>query len=198
LGHGGSARVGRVRHKLTGKYFACKRIARGRTFEEQRHQLVEFEQELNVLQRVRHKHLVSCVGSYTDLDSFSLILHPVADQVLKDVLMCQDREHPLPTEEISCLGAAFGCLADAISYLHDHQVRHKDIKPGNVLISGGGRIYLCDFGISRDWSTDGRSTTEGNVFRYTQKYCAPEVIGQGSRNESSDIWSLGTVFLELI
>ncbi|KAF2807287.1 uncharacterized protein BDZ99DRAFT_77748 [Mytilinidion resinicola] len=198
LGHGGSAQVGRVRHKLTGKYFACKRIARGRTFKEQRHQLVEFEQELIVLQRVHHRHLVSYVGSYTDFDSFSLILNPVADQVLKAVLLRQDKDHLLPPEEVLCLRAAFGCLATAISYLHDQRVRHKDIKPGNVLISGGGRIYLCDFGISRDWSIDEHSTTEGTVFRYTRRYCAPEVIGQGSRNESSDIWSLGTVFLEMI
>ncbi|OCL02319.1 kinase-like protein [Glonium stellatum] len=197
LGKGGSAHVWRVRHKLSGKYFACKRIVRGRNLKEQKKQLVEFEQELSVIQRVRHKHLVAYVGSYSDFESFSLILSPVADQVLTTLLSDHDRHHQLSSQEIHCLRNALGCLATALSYLHDQRVRHKDIKPGNILLSAG-RIYLCDFGISRDWSNDDHSTTEGEVYRYTRRYCAPEVIGQGSRNKSSDIWSLGCVFLEIV
>ena len=197
LGAGGSAQVGRVRHRLSGRCFACKRIVRGKTLKEQKKQLVEFEQELSVIQRVRHKHLVAYVGSYSDFESFSLILSPVADQVLKTLLSDHDKHDPLSSQDIFCLRNAFGCLATTLSYLHDQRVRHKDIKPGNILLNEG-RIYLCDFGISRDWSNDDHSTTEGDVYRYTRRYCAPEVIGQGSRNKSSDIWSLGCVFLEMI
>ncbi|OCK79111.1 kinase-like protein [Lepidopterella palustris CBS 459.81] len=197
LGHGGSAKVERVRHKLTGKCFACKRISRGSTLKVQRDQLVEFEQELNILKRVRHKHIVNYVGSYTDFDSFSLILSPVADLVLKALLQRQDRNNPLSSAHLGCLRSAFGCLATAIAFVHDERIRHKDIKPGNILISQG-KIYLCDFGISRDWSMNDHSTTEGPVPRYTPRYAAPEVTDKNRRNESWDIWSLGCVFLEMI
>ncbi|KAF2175793.1 kinase-like protein [Zopfia rhizophila CBS 207.26] len=197
LGTGGSAEVARVRHKLSGKQFACKRIWRGKSIKEQRDQLVEFEQEVGVLQRISHKHLVSFVASYTDFETFSLILNPVAKDVLKSVIMRQSRERPLPAEDVWTLRRAFGCLATALAYLHEQRVRHKDIKPGNILLTDG-RVYLCDFGISRDWSKSEHSTTEGDVLKFTRRYCAPEVFGRDPRNSASDIWSLGCVFLELI
>jgi serine/threonine protein kinase len=99
--------------------------------------------------------------------------------------------------DIITLRRSFGCLATALAYLHEKQVRHKDIKPGNILLSEG-RVYLCDFGISRDFSQNENSTTEGDVLKFTQRYCAPEVSGREARNTKSDIWSLGCVFMEIL
>jgi serine/threonine protein kinase len=197
IGKGGSAEVARVRHKLSRKEFACKRILRSDTIKAQRTQLIEFEQEVGVLQRISHQHLVSFVASYTDLNSFSLILNPVAKDVLKSVLERQSREQPLPDSDISTLRHAFCCLATALAYLHEQRVRHKDIKPGNILLSEG-RVYLCDFGIARDWSKAENSTTEGDVMKFTRRYCAPEVFERDPRNTKSDIWSLGCVYLEIV
>jgi serine/threonine protein kinase len=197
IGKGGSAEVVRVRHKLSGEQFACKRIIRGDTIKAQSLQLIEFEQEVGVLQRISHQHLVSFVASYSDLNSFSLILNPVAKDVLKALLGRQSRETPLPPSDITILRHAFGCLATALAYLHEQKVRHKDIKPGNILLSEG-RVYLCDFGIARDWSKSDNSTTEGDVFKFTRRYCAPEVFDRDPRNTKSDIWSLGCVYLEIL
>ncbi|KAF2014557.1 hypothetical protein BU24DRAFT_451566 [Aaosphaeria arxii CBS 175.79] len=197
IGRGGSAEVVRVRHKLSGKQFACKRILRADTVKAQKNQLIEFEQEVGVLQRLSHHHFVTFVASFTDLTSFSLILNPVAKDVLKSMLERQARDQPLPNEDISTLRRSFGCLTTALTFLHEQKVRHKDIKPGNILLSDG-RIYLCDFGIARDWSKSEHSTTEGDVLKFTRRYCAPEVFGRDPRNSKSDIWSLGCVFLEII
>ncbi|KAH7112932.1 kinase-like domain-containing protein [Dendryphion nanum] len=197
IGRGGSAEVTRVRHKLSGKEFACKRISRAETIKAQRSQLIEFRQEVQVLQKISHHHLVSFIASFTDLTSFSLILNPVAKDVLKSMLERQSRDQPLSNTDIATLRHSFGCLATALSYLHEKRVRHKDIKPGNILLSEG-RVYLCDFGISRDWSLSENSTTEGDVLKFTRRYCAPEVFGRDPRNTKSDIWSLGCVFLEMI
>ncbi|KAL1597696.1 hypothetical protein SLS60_008182 [Paraconiothyrium brasiliense] len=197
LGKGGSAEVARVRHKLSAKEFACKRIKRAPEVKLQRNQLIEFNAEVSVLKRVSHHHLVSFVASFTDLSSFSLILNPVAKDVLKSMLERQARDEPLPEAEISALRRSLGCLATALAYLHEEGVRHKDIKPGNILLSDG-RVYLCDFGISRDWSKAEHSTTEDEVLKLTPRYCAPEVFEKGPRNTKSDVWSLGCVFLEII
>ncbi|KAF2265059.1 kinase-like protein [Lojkania enalia] len=197
LGTGGSAEVVRVQHQSWRKEFACKRIRRAAAIKDQRIQLVEFEQEVAVLQRIAHHHLVSFVACFTDLNSFSLILNPVANDVLKSVLARQSREQPLPEKDIKVLRQSFGCLTTALSYLHEQKIRHKDIKPGNILLSNG-KIFLCDFGISRDWSKNEHSTTEGDVLKFTRRYCAPEVLNRDARNSSADIWSLGCVFLELI
>lgn len=197
IGKGGSAEVARVRHKLSAREYACKRIKRAPEVKTQRNQLIEFKAEVGVLKRVSHHHLVSLVASFTDLSSFSLILNPVAKDVLKSMLERQSREQPLVEQDLSALRRSFGCLATALAYLHEEGVRHKDIKPGNILLSNG-LVYLCDFGISRDWSKAEHSTTEDEVLKLTPRYCAPEVFGREPRNTKSDVWSLGCVFFEII
>ena len=93
------------------------------------------------------------------------------------------------------LQSFYGCLASAVNYLYNNKIRHRDIKPENILIKGSG-VYLTDFGISLDWESLSRSTTTDDAGK-TPIYCAPEVAHYQKRNSSSDIWSLGCVFLEM-
>jgi serine/threonine protein kinase len=94
------------------------------------------------------------------------------------------------------LSSFFGCLSSALEYLHGIKIRHRDIKPQNVLVKNGA-IYLTDFGISLDWENLTRSTTTKDTAK-SLIYCAPEVARWEKRNSSSDIWSLGCVFLEML
>ena len=99
------------------------------------------------------------------------------------------------TEDLKTMRTFFGCLANAVAYLHSNSIRHRDIKPENILVKGS-TVYLTDFGISLCWENLSRSTTITDPSK-TPRYCAPEVANNRGRNESSDIWSLGCVFLEL-
>jgi serine/threonine protein kinase len=83
--------------------------------------------------------------------------------------------------------------------LHDSKVRHKDIKPRNILIKGE-TVLLTDFGLARDWedTTGGQSTTFNTIPPFTPTYCAPEVADEEPRNSASDVWSLGCVFLQML
>jgi serine/threonine protein kinase len=65
----------------------------------------------------------------------------------------------------------------------------------NVLVKGN-QVFLTDFDIGRDWSELGHSTTEGPATK-TLLYCAPEVAAERPRKSSSDIWSMGCVFVEI-
>jgi serine/threonine protein kinase len=116
---------------------------------------------------------------------------PVADMNLQTFLDKSD----LDDTSRSFLRPFFGCLTSALSYLHDNRIRHKDIKPSNVLIKHD-QVYLTDFGTSLDWSGCDNSTTL-TAPPTTPRYCAPEVMAFVERNTSSDIWSLGCVFLEM-
>jgi serine/threonine protein kinase len=89
----------------------------------------------------------------------------------------------------------FGCLARALAFLHEQSIRHKDIKPSNILVHGGN-VLFTDFGLAFDFTDETGSTTAGTVNGRTPRYCAPEVANAEPRNMSSDIWSLGVVFLE--
>ena len=99
-------------------------------------------------------------------------------------------------ENTALLRSFFGCLAGALDYLHEAKIRHRDIKPQNILVKGP-HVYFTDFGISLDWENLSRSTTTEDTAK-SQLYCAPEVARWKPRNTSADIWSLGCVFVEML
>lgn len=69
----------------------------------------------------------------------------------------------------------FGCLATVVEYLYQYKIRHKDIKPQNILVKGD-QVLLTDFGTSRCWVDEPVDTTIGtNQQAFTVAYCAPEV-----------------------
>jgi serine/threonine protein kinase len=192
LGRGGFSKVDKVLSRLSYKEYARKLIHRQSFFGQEKDAMKTFLSELEILKRLKHHHIVKLVGSYTVPKYLCLIMSPVADCNLSEFLEMvptnPDRKLPLR--------GFFGCLTAALVYLHGKRIRHKDIKPQNILIKDD-TVLFTDFGISLDWSNMTRSTTEGPT-AFTRKYCAPEVADLGPRNSSADIWSLGCVFLEMM
>jgi len=187
LGRGHFGYVDRVRSQVSFHEYARKLIPRGPNFRKNKATLKDFENELANLKKLSHIHTVQLKGSYTDPQFVGIIMSPIAD--------CNLTEYMEGKFESSLLRNFFGCLAVAVRFLHDNSVRHKDIKPQNILVYKG-RVLLTDFGTSLDWSETGHSTTSGPTTK-TARYCAPEVANYASRNSSSDIWSLGCTFLEM-
>lgn len=192
LGSGGFGEVDEVWSRLSTKQYARKRIPRGRTFKKDRATVADFERELATLKRLSHLHLVKFIGSYSDPKFVSIIMSPVADCNLADYI----RVDPFPEERRSCMRPFYGCLASALLYLHQNKIRHKDIKPSNIIIHGDN-VLLTDFGTALDWSDRDRSTTKSMPSALSMPYCSPEVAEWEPRDSSSDIWSLGCVFLEM-
>ncbi|KAL9607744.1 MAG: hypothetical protein Q9167_007365, partial [Letrouitia subvulpina] len=167
---------------------------RKKGFREDQLALKSFEREIAHLKRLSHHHLVKLVGSYTDSRYMAFLMEPVADGNLMSFL-CQPSK--LVIEQLPSLRNFFGCLANAVAYLHAQKFRHRDLKPENILIKDF-QLYITDFGNSLDWSQKGRDTTlDANVPR-TWRYVAPEIAQGVRRNSASDIWSLGVIFLEML
>ena len=101
-------------------------------------------------------------------------------------------------KQVEMLRGYFVCLSQALSYLHASDVRHKDIKPENILIDESGSVILTDFGISRRFPKHTSHATN-NERRFTRKYASPEIMDDGNvlRDDPSDVFSLGCVFLEM-
>ncbi|KAL8856217.1 MAG: hypothetical protein Q9178_007182 [Gyalolechia marmorata] len=192
LGSGGFGQVDKVLSLISFKEYARKRVLRNKVFggrgTEGTKQLIT---EIEILKRLEHRHVVQFVGSYTDPKYMGLIMSPVAEMDLSTYLARAD------TAMFCELRTFFGCLARALAFLHEQNVRHKDIKPGNILVHRGN-VLFTDFGLSFDFADVDSSTTVSMVNGMTLRYCAPEVAAYEPRNTSSDIWSLGVVFLEMI
>jgi serine/threonine protein kinase len=90
---------------------------------------------------------------------------------------------------------SIGCIAEAVKYLHENGIRHKDIKPSQILLSSQG-LWLTDFGMSKDFSHLTTSETSGGE-RATVKYHAPERARRENCGRPEDIFALGCTYLEM-
>lgn len=150
-----------------------------------------FRKEVEILRQVKgHEHVVSLLWCYTSKESLNMIFSPAAQETLEALM---DR-----CETVEILQPFFGCLAQGLTWLHDDcKVRHRDIKPANILFDGRS-VRFCDFGSAIDMSPGDASQTSGEPSMVTDMYKSPEAgVNEPNRGESSDIWSLGCVFLEL-
>jgi len=106
-------------------------------------------QEVEIMQKLDHPHIVRFIAAYYEHErrSLNILMTPVAQCNLRDFLSdpvrWEDRKDHLPRWYIS--------LASALSYLHSMLVRHKDIKPANILVNGCN-VLLSDFGASKAFS----------------------------------------------
>ncbi|KAF5870505.1 putative serine threonine protein kinase protein [Botrytis fragariae] len=119
--------------------------------------------------------------------------------------LCMLRRPILPSEHpthmkrtetaLGFLQQLMGCVTEALLFVHEKGIRHRDLKPKNILLSPG-RVYLADFGIARDVKDSDNSITCG---RYgTASWIAPEVYdGEYHHMSSADVFSLGCIFLNI-
>ena len=154
---------------------------------------------MQIIRKLNHCHIVNVVATYEWQRRFGIIMLPVAPTDLRTLLHEVDdmAEGPTRNKYLKWIQRYPGCLIRAMDYIHEMRVKHKDIKPSNLLVDGN-KIYITDFGISKDMANAGTTGTYGAVGPYTPMYCAPEATNCAERRGSSvDIFSLGCVILEL-
>jgi serine/threonine-protein kinase len=120
-----------------------------------------------------------------------IVMELVHGRLLKDVIAAG----PVPTDE--ALRYVDGIL-EALEYSHRAGVVHRDIKPGNVMITEAGRVKVMDFGIARAVSDSSSTVAETTAIVGTAAYFSPEQAKGESVDARADLYSTGVVLYELL
>ncbi len=198
LGHGGMADVHLGHDTRLGRQVAIKllkpALANDPAFR------VRFRQEAQAAARMAHPTIVRVfdAGEETVLDGSGLevqlpfiVMEHVEGRLLKDVLT----DGPLEPSEAARIAAG---VLTALEYSHRAGVVHRDIKPGNIMITASGQVKVMDFGIARAISESAATLAQTTAILGTAQYFSPEQARGESVDARADLYSTGVLLFELL
>jgi len=151
--------------------------------------LRRFMAEAELLGGLSHPALLTVFDMSFDGERPFLVLSLATGGTLRDRL---DTGCLLPSR-VAEIGAT---VAEALAYVHERGIVHRDVKPSNVLFDDQGDCYLADFGIAR--AVGAAHLTDSHEFVGTAAYLAPEQIEDRSTGPAADVYALGLVLLECL
>src|SRR3990172_2134229 len=148
-----------------------------------------FQRDGRALQKLAHTNIIPFYGLSKGGEFPYMLMEYIDGPTLKDYLRQKEGKPLSEGEALTFLKA----ICSALGYAHSMGVVHCDIKPANVMINRGGRIYLGDFGIARH-ADSGTTTLAGAG---APAYMAPEQILRKSVTPATDIYAMGGILFEM-
>ncbi len=186
LGAGGMGKVYKVRNTISDRVEAMKvLLAR---LDEHPELVDRFGREIKVTASLDHPNIAGLRTALRIGNQMVMVMEYVEGSTL-DKLM---KTGHLPLGQV--IDAAHQALA-ALAYAHSRGVVHRDIKPGNMMLTADGRVKLMDFGIAR--MTADRTLTKTGQMVGSLYYMSPEQVEGKSLDARSDIYSLGVTLYEM-
>lgn len=153
-----------------------------------------FDRERKILSRLNHPHITRIYDGGISEDGTPYIImeyvegKPLLEYVADNQLLLSERLE------------LFLDLCDAVDYAHRNFVMHRDLKPGNILVTNHGIVKVIDFGIAKILEDDesGEDLTIMGYIPLTPAYASPEQLKGQPLTVSSDIYSLGVILYELV
>ncbi len=149
-----------------------------------------FKQEAKITGRLNHPNIVSVYDFGEDQKTIFIAMEFVEGQELKKILQKQTG-----ASDLSITIRMMIQLLDALQHAHDKGIVHRDIKPGNIIITPNGDIKVTDFGIAK---IDSSELTQMGPLLGTPSYMSPEVVNGKHVDSRSDIFSAGIVFYQCL
>jgi len=152
-----------------------------------------FRREAVAAASLNHPNIVAVHDVFEQDGRQAVVMQLVDGKSLRQLLDTQNRLSP----ELTChIGTA---VAMALDNAHQAGFVHRDVKPGNIMITPDGRVLLTDFGIAKGLHGDGNDDlTSDNIMMGTAKYLSPEQVRGKRLDGRADLYSLGLVLYECL
>ena len=193
LGSGGMGVVYRAHDEHLARDVAVKILPEGTLGDEAARK--RFRKEALALSKLNHPNIATVHDFDTENGVDFLVMEYVEGTTLSEKLS----NGPLPEEEATKLG---GQVADALEEAHERGVIHRDLKPGNVMVTPKGQAKVLDFGLAKlvqpvsETALTG-SLTETPAAAGTLPYMAPEQLQGRQVDARTDIYALGAVLYQM-
>ncbi len=157
---------------------------------------IRFRKEAENLTKLDHPNIVKVLDVFDENCTTYFVMQYVDGENLNDYLK---RNHPLEDSEAVEIVRTVG---GALQYMHDRRILHLDLKPGNIMRSKEGKIYLIDFGLSKQFTDEGNQATSYEFGKGTKGYAPIEQDAEGLREgefaPTLDVYALGAVLFKLL
>ena len=203
VGRGGMGEVYRARDTKLERDVALKilpeAIARDGT------RALRFSREARLLASLNHPHIATIHGVEDSTGVVALVMELVDGDTLTARL--SGRKAPLPTGDALVIARQ---IAEALEAAHDKGIAHRDLKPGNVMVTRAGLVKVLDFGLAKSIGADGEgrdsgadaktmtAVTQFGAVIGTAAYMSPEQARGYASDQRSDIWAFGCVLFEML
>ena len=155
-----------------------------------------FRREAVAVAQLSHQNIVAVYDAIEDTAGDSVRLAVVMQLVnVKSLRQLLDEQRRLSPDLTIHIGS---CMAAALDAAHSAGLVHRDVKPGNILITPDGRVLLTDFGIAKGLGATTDDLTSANVMMGTAKYLSPEQVRGKKLDGRADLYSLGLVLYECL
>lgn len=149
-----------------------------------------FRNEAHLSARISHPNVATLFNFQAVDGTHFIIMEFVNGQALDDMLKLQGR---LPEAEAAKIILQ---VLEGLGAAHELGIMHRDLKPGNIMITHRGFVKLMDFGIARLENTE-RMTRQNSVIG-TLEYLSPELVKGGAPSKASDLYAVGVMFYEML
>ncbi|CAM1502905.1 Fc.00g076810.m01.CDS01 [Cosmosporella sp. VM-42] len=203
IGQGSFGSVYLALHAVTGELLAVKQVetpapgANSQNDTRKKSMIEALKREISLLRDLRHPNIVQYLGCSSSSDYLNIFLEYVPGGSVQTML---NSYGALPEPLVRSFVRQ---ILTGLSYLHNRDIIHRDIKGANILVDNKGTIKISDFGISKKLEATNilsgaanskhRPSLQGSVF-----WMAPEVVKQTSYTRKADIWSLGCLVVEMM
>uniref|UniRef100_A0A3P8SKF9 non-specific serine/threonine protein kinase n=1 Tax=Amphiprion percula TaxID=161767 RepID=A0A3P8SKF9_AMPPE len=189
LGDGAFGKVYKAQNKQNGTLAAAK-VIDTKTEDE----LEDYMVEIDILASCNHHHIVKLLDAFYFEGKLWILIEFCAGGAVDAIMLELERPLTEPQIRVVCKQTL-----EALIYLHENKVIHRDLKAGNILLSLEGDVKLADFGVS---AKNTKTLQRRDSFIGTPYWMAPEVVMCETSKDrpydyKADIWSLGVTLIEL-